>query len=140
MKLFLTLLLPVYVLSGSVGTYTRPNQRIVDGEDVDIADFPWQVTNSICFLIYQFIYLTLLLPIYSFVYTFIYLFINSIIFCIFILYLLLPPSPLRSLLIDCILAFLLQGSYRTASTFHTCGCVFVGGRYVLTAGHCGGTT
>ena len=33
----------------------------------------------------------------------------------------------------------LQGSYRTAVGSHTCGCVFVGSNYVLTAGHCGGT-
>jgi len=31
-----------------------------------------------------------------------------------------------------------QGSYRTGSGSHTCGCVFIGGQFALTAAHCGG--
>merc|ERR1712150_11989 len=33
-----------------------------------------------------------------------------------------------------------QGSYRTSSDSHTCGCVYVGGTWTLTAGHCGGSS
>ena len=33
-----------------------------------------------------------------------------------------------------------QGSYRTGTGSHSCGCVFVGGQFALTAGHCGGST
>merc|ERR1712044_123398 len=36
--------------------------------------------------------------------------------------------------------FQYQGSYRTASGSHSCGCVAVGGNWVLTAGHCGGSS
>merc|ERR1712043_15833 len=32
-----------------------------------------------------------------------------------------------------------QGSYRTGTGSHSCGCVSVGGNWVLTAGHCGGS-
>merc|ERR1712044_77408 len=33
-----------------------------------------------------------------------------------------------------------QGSYRTGTGSHTCGCVFLGGTWTLTAGHCGGSS
>jgi len=33
-----------------------------------------------------------------------------------------------------------QGSYRTATGSHTCGCVYMGANWVLTAGHCGGSS
>ena len=35
--------------------------------------------------------------------------------------------------------FSLKGSYRTGTSSHTCGCVFVGGNWAITAGHCGGS-
>merc|ERR1711893_200660 len=33
-----------------------------------------------------------------------------------------------------------QGSYRTGTGSHTCGCVFLGGTWTLTVGHCGGSS
>merc|ERR1712044_26977 len=33
-----------------------------------------------------------------------------------------------------------QGSWRPSSGSHSCGCVAVGGNWVLTAGHCGGSS
>merc|ERR1711893_171657 len=33
-----------------------------------------------------------------------------------------------------------QGSYRTGTGSHTCGCVFLGSTWTLTAGHCGGSS
>merc|ERR1712018_326521 len=71
MSPFAVLLLVVPLV---LATPPTPEERIVNGHDVDIADFPW------------------------------------------------------------------QGSYRPASGSHSCGCVFVGGSSVITAGHCGGTT
>ena len=70
MNALVLLLLPAVALAAS------PDSRIVGGQIVDIADYPW------------------------------------------------------------------QGSYRTGAgtTTHTCGCVFVGGVWTLTAGHCGGSS
>ena len=33
-----------------------------------------------------------------------------------------------------------QGSYRTGTGSHSCGCVYASGQWVLTAGHCGGSS